>query len=519
MPEKKIKKQAVPIVVEDRSDPRYRAYQDSLSSYNHDNAISKGYFEIASKYNLSKDKENPTSISPEQSDKIDKELDILKQRHASKINWSLGERIPTPEQKIYFAYETGASGTAAYEDVRFKKPVQPVIYQRPAERPMEQLQMAGSQLYRPMYDQMPVPAAIEPDWKSRYDRKTNELDTYNPNGHIEDTKNYNYAMGGDVIINPNDPVQQYSWNPMIANQYQVQANPTMNSSIPQTPSTGVQERSGTIPGPAFMPEGNKTNMAMLAALNAAGNGFANWTQKKQEDEYFRKNGMLQPAVTALTNTQRFGVGSYMKKGGLMQCALGAEFLNSAWMNPEEEIVETPTPQPYEGSSTPSNMSGEFDFEKYKQGVKAVENPTGDLSTVNPETGAMGDYQFLPSTLKGLYNAHFKDSFKTFDEFKGKYLKDQTLQDQSLQLLANENATTLGTTNPYFLAAAHFLGATKAKKLFAGQVDANSNPTASQGISNLSPGAYLDKFSKAYSSMKLGGVVLGNKTITNILNHF
>jgi hypothetical protein len=115
---------------------------------------------------------------------------------------------------------------------------------------------------------------------------------------------------------------------------------------------------------------------------------------------------------------------------------------------------------------------------------------------NPQSGAYGKYQFLPSTLRGLWESKYKSEYSTASGFIDAFKKTPALQEQVMDEWIMDRAKAVGY-NPYKVALAHFLGDEGFRELAAGKKSWESNPTASRGIRNMSPLAYLRSFEENY----------------------
>lgn len=115
---------------------------------------------------------------------------------------------------------------------------------------------------------------------------------------------------------------------------------------------------------------------------------------------------------------------------------------------------------------PTNMkisSGGTTYNKYLSSIMQQES-AGKYNVVNKSSGAMGLYQFMPKTLRGLgYQGSFQD-----------FLNNPQLQTSYMRKFTEQNAKSLGininTMTPQqagFLAAAHYGGVGGARKIMSG----------------------------------------------------
>lgn len=108
------------------------------------------------------------------------------------------------------------------------------------------------------------------------------------------------------------------------------------------------------------------------------------------------------------------------------------------------------------------QSGKYDPESYMKTLKDIESSGGNYKAINKQTGAMGAYQFLPSTLKALQK-------RTGESFSNQeFISNPKLQDKYFKMLVEDNVKTLQNmdipVNNFTLWAAHNLGPKQAKEL-------------------------------------------------------
>lgn len=135
-------------------------------------------------------------------------------------------------------------------------------------------------------------------------------------------------------------------------------------------------------------------------------------------------------------------------------------------------------------------------------MNAIGAHEGNTNTVQTQTGALGRYQFLESTLQPIWQSKYNARFKTFDDFKREFLKNQTLQDNVMR----EWLLDLGSQvdyNPWRISLLHFLGP-KGKDLSG--ISWNENPTANKmgkdgkPIVNATPAQYMQLFTNSYGGI-------------------
>lgn len=115
---------------------------------------------------------------------------------------------------------------------------------------------------------------------------------------------------------------------------------------------------------------------------------------------------------------------------------------------------------------PTNMnisSGGSTYNRYLSSIMQQES-SGKANVVNKSSGALGLYQFMPKTLRGL---GYKGSFQDF-------LSDPNLQTSYMRKFTEQNAKALGidinnmtSQQAGYLAAAHYGGVGGARKIMSG----------------------------------------------------
>lgn len=107
-------------------------------------------------------------------------------------------------------------------------------------------------------------------------------------------------------------------------------------------------------------------------------------------------------------------------------------------------------------------TSKYDPTAYAKVLKGIESSGGDYGAINERTGAMGAYQFLPSTLKALQ----KRTGESFSDQE--FINNPQLQDKYFKMLVEDNVKTLQRmdlpVNNFTLWAAHNLGPAQAKEL-------------------------------------------------------
>jgi len=108
-------------------------------------------------------------------------------------------------------------------------------------------------------------------------------------------------------------------------------------------------------------------------------------------------------------------------------------------------------------------SGSTMYNRYLTAITGQESG-GKMNAINKSSGAMGLYQFMPKTLRGLgYQGSFQD-----------FLKNPQLQTQYMHKFTQQNAKSLGIDinkmtiqQASLLAAAHYGGVGGARKIMSG----------------------------------------------------
>lgn len=131
-------------------------------------------------------------------------------------------------------------------------------------------------------------------------------------------------------------------------------------------------------------------------------------------------------------------------------------------------------------------------------ASAIAGPEGaSYTTENPQTHALGKYQFLHSTLKSIYTRDYTDTYPSFAKFIETFKSTPNLQENVMRRWILDKADSVGY-NPLKIATAHFLGDTAAKN--PAGVHWESNPTANKGIQNMTPAGYLSSFISNYGQL-------------------
>lgn len=110
----------------------------------------------------------------------------------------------------------------------------------------------------------------------------------------------------------------------------------------------------------------------------------------------------------------------------------------------------------------ANPQQDYKSSNYVDVLKSIESRGGDYGLVNEKSGAMGAYQFMPTTLEMLKK-------KTGEEFTNEeFLANPALQDKYFGLLNQENERVLGAmrldATPMNMWMAHNLGPAQAKNI-------------------------------------------------------
>lgn len=168
----------------------------------------------------------------------------------------------------------------------------------------------------------PLPPELQP----MFDKNNNPIPRYSTpmfyvGGEMPPTLNPDFGVTGNPddyylqTLGLNDPSQfnqdlyfQGINNPPSseAGPVNIQPNADMSQSLDQLSSTENNSRTMTRP---------RDPLKGIAALNMGMGYLANMLNARQNDKYDRIHGLLQPAVTSLTQQQRYGSGMYMADGG------------------------------------------------------------------------------------------------------------------------------------------------------------------------------------------------------------
>jgi len=122
-----------------------------------------------------------------------------------------------------------------------------------------------------------------------------------------------------------------------------------------------------------------------------------------------------------------------------------------------------TPRQTFGPGPVSFGPGAGTYNSYVSAIRQQESG-GKINAINKSSGAMGLYQFMPKTLRGLgYTGSFND-----------FLKNPALQNQYMDKFTRQNAKSLGfdmnnlnIQQAKYLAAAHYGGVGGARKIMSG----------------------------------------------------
>lgn len=115
-------------------------------------------------------------------------------------------------------------------------------------------------------------------------------------------------------------------------------------------------------------------------------------------------------------------------------------------------------------------SGAGMFDRFLNAIKMQESG-GNFRAINKQSGALGLYQFMPKTLRGLgYQGSFQD-FLNNPALQTEYMKKFTLQNAKA---LNIDINKMTPQQAGYLAAAHYGGIGGARKIMSGnQVYANT----------------------------------------------
>lgn len=152
------------------------------------------------------------------------------------------------------------------------------------------------------------------------------------------------------------------------------------------------------------------------------------------------------------------------------------------------------------SAPGSKQSFEHSIKMIKRGISANETIGPEAyKAVNKQSGAMGKYQFLESTLKNsIYSKYYNKQYGTFSSFKNEFMDNATLQEEVMDKWLMDIGRE-SNWNPYRTALTHFVGGDRVTDLIAGQLAWDKNPTEGRNIDNSSPLNYLSIFASKYDN--------------------
>jgi len=131
-------------------------------------------------------------------------------------------------------------------------------------------------------------------------------------------------------------------------------------------------------------------------------------------------------------------------------------------SPMSRTGSSPRTVSYGPTKMPISSSGTT-YNRYVSSIQTQES-AGKMNVRNKTSGAMGLYQFMPKTLRGL---GYKGDFNTF-------LNNPSLQNKYMDIFTRQNAKSLGinignmtSQQAGYLAAAHYGGVGGARKIMKG----------------------------------------------------
>lgn len=162
--------------------------------------------------------------------------------------------------------------------------------------------------------------------------------------------------------------------------------------------------------------------------------------------------------------------------------------NSAVQNVQNRFGISPRTVSYGPTKQNISVTGQG-YDRYVSSISAQES-AGKLNAINKSSGAMGLYQFMPKTLRGL---GFQGDFKTF-------LSDANLQRQYMDKFTRQNAAALkidmnklGPREITLLSAAHYGGVGGARKFMN-----NDTKYMNTAFYNKTPISYTQDILRRYS---------------------
>lgn len=131
-----------------------------------------------------------------------------------------------------------------------------------------------------------------------------------------------YYFGGEPtgidFSNVGEPDENYLMNQGFLNTNNF-VDPNFNDSISGPVDINENVNNVAIPGTNTQQGQLMTRttnpMMAIAGINYGMGYLANMLNARQDNRYYRKHGLLQPALTSLTNEQRYGRNMYMEEGG------------------------------------------------------------------------------------------------------------------------------------------------------------------------------------------------------------
>jgi hypothetical protein len=154
-----------------------------------------------------------------------------------------------------------------------------------------------------------------------------------------------------------------------------------------------------------------------------------------------------------------------------------------------------TSNPTQALSTPGTPSSYSMSVKYiKTAIAANEQDSRGYQTVNKDSGALGKYQFLESTLKDIYKKDHTKTYSSFADFKKAYMMSGSLQEAIMDKWIEDFGPRVGF-NPLRFAMSHFLGEQGVTDLVSGRRAWDANET---GNPNATPIRYFTNFARTFN---------------------
>jgi len=188
----------------------------------------------------------------------------------------------------------------------------------------------------------------------------------------------------------------------------------------------------------------------IAAVNYGMGTIANNLNKKSEDRYYRKHGMLQPGITSLTQGQRYGSNVYMEDGGDFADMEEVDYENQEDQEDQEDIdflngLDDAPEQVQEEEQAAPVQEEEIDYSKYSDLGEA-----GKMSPVDNSNSSNSSYDGFSPNNANNYAVSNKNLVKTAANYRDYLVSNHGLtKEESSGILGNlfaESYLNSGVTN-------------------------------------------------------------------------